>query len=152
MDRASHARPILLPTVQPLDSAPADRARLLLRKLRDLNLHAARIEINADYKVRLEGCLSLDAPVESGLRYRLVDHENRELVLELRLEGSGLSVERRASETDLRFRQHVPLHGEKEGPLTITEWQARIEPEDAGPREVEHFLRRAVRGTYRTAG
>ncbi len=48
------------------------QARELLRKFRDLNLGPCGIEIAPHERVEVRGCLSLDHPVERGVRYRMI--------------------------------------------------------------------------------
>jgi hypothetical protein len=45
--------------------------RCLLRKLRDVNLTTGRIALDGGARVSVLGCMSLDAPAETGVRYRL---------------------------------------------------------------------------------
>ena len=54
----------------PSTLAPAE-ARRLLRRLRDLNLVAHEVAVDGGTTVTIDGCLSLDGPVEQGVRYRL---------------------------------------------------------------------------------
>ncbi len=128
---------------------PAHRARLLLRKLRDLNLSAARIAVHARLAVSIAGCASLDLPVDSVLRYRvrtpLCDDE--ELVIGLP-QGGGLHVARRTSAGEERASRRVGLFGGANGLATVPELRARIDPDTAGLRETERFLRRLVRAVF----
>src|SRR5215208_6047741 len=69
--RALHARPLDLAVLELNPHAlSADKARALLRKLRDLNLSTGPVAITRDMAVFLGGCLSLDFPAETGGRYR----------------------------------------------------------------------------------
>jgi hypothetical protein len=56
----------------------SEKARTLLRRLRDLNLSTGPIAVRAGLNARLAGCSSLDAPAESGVRYRLRTNDARE--------------------------------------------------------------------------
>ena len=72
---------------------PSDKARTLLRRLRDLNLVCGPVAITSDMAVIVSGCLSLDAPVEGGVAYRLRDQDGREGRLDLCWDGPRLRVE-----------------------------------------------------------
>ncbi len=124
-----------------------ERARLLLQKLRDLNLCAERIEIGVGSFVELEGCTTLDQPVESALRYRVRLCDGQWEALEFGLDAVGLRLCRSRPGQGGEPR-HVALVGNGEGPLTAPDLKARIDPEGAGSREMTHFLRRLVRLAY----
>lgn len=132
-----------------LSDAPLhpERARLLLQKLRDLNLCAERIEVGPGTAVELLGCSSLDQPVEGGLRYRVRCGDGQQEALEFGLESAGLRL-CRSSAGRPEEAQRILLVGNGSGPLTAPELKARIDPEQAGPREMTHFLRRLVRLAY----
>jgi hypothetical protein len=121
--------------------------RLLLRKLRDLNLTSERIEIGLGAHVDLEGCLTLDQPVESALSYRVRHGDGSLETLDLAVESGALRLSRhRPGQAPSALR--VELLGNGAGPAMAPDLKARIDPEEAGSREVTHFLRRLVRLAY----
>jgi hypothetical protein len=137
-----------------LDSspAPAQRARALLRILRDLNLSGERIALTASTSVRIVGCRSLDESADRALVYRVrygeVEHDleisledGAEVCIRLTpLGGSGATGERR-----------VKLVGGAEGPLTAPDLLARMDPDLVLEKEAAHFLRRVVRAAFADA-
>lgn len=125
------------------------QARSLMGKLRDLNLTACTLEVEGGRRVSIDGCLSVDRPVEGELRYLLRDGEGTERVLGIRLDESRLhlSLAPRGGGDEPRERD-VALHSDDEGRATVPELLARMDPESSDCREVEHFLRRLVRGVY----
>ena len=155
MDRAHHD-PSRSPSAASQDGAggaPRTNGRIgertgrtLLRKLRDLDLRVRGLSVDAARRVRLEGCLSPDAPIEDGLTYRLrlqdgstahLDLAWREGALELGLAGAGTAAP-----------QRVELIRDDHGRATAPSIRARIHPEDCDRREAEHFLRRLVRAAF----
>lgn len=124
----------------------ADRIRGLLRKLRDLNLSAEPVALTHSSRVTIAGCLSLDAPAESGVRYRL-DHANgAQEVLELAGLGAGLALSIRGRSSHVARRSlAVHLACDREGRVFAPELTARVSPESCDPRALARFLRRAVR-------
>ena len=127
------------------DLAPAGRMRLVLRKLRDVNLREERVALDGDRSVLVGGCLSLDLPAERLLRYRIVSDSGEPQSLEMALTSRGLHLERRGAQRQLLHESEIHLEGEAAGDLLSPELRCRIDPEEAGSREVEHFLRRLVR-------
>jgi hypothetical protein len=125
------------------------QARSLMRKLRDLNLTACTLEVGGGERVSIDGCLSIDRPVEGELRYLLRDGEGTERVLGIRLGESclHLTLASRVDGGEPRGRD-VALHSDGEGRAMVPELLARMDPESSDCREVEHFLRRLVRGVY----
>jgi hypothetical protein len=135
---------------EPTAQLNPERVRLLLRKLRDLNLTAERIEIGLGAYVDLEGCLTLDQPVESALTYRVRHGDGALETLDLSWDDGALRLTRQrpgSPQASLR----VELLGNGSGPAMAPELKARIDPEEAGSREVTHFLRRLVRLAYAPA-
>ena len=120
-----------------------EKIRTLLRRLRDLNLVTGRLALGGDRSAALEGCLSLDAPVEQGVRYALIEGGKRavlELVwrserLEIAIGGPGATPRRLALEASL----------DRQGRACVPSLRARVGPESRDRRELEHFLRRVVR-------
>lgn len=126
---------------------PASRIRALLAKLRDLDLRASRIAISTGLDVALLGCATPDAGAGRPLRYRLSSCRG-DARLELRLSGRALEIERQDADGNRLGLRSVRLTGGDRGQLTATEISARIDPEEAGPRDVERFLRRVVRAAF----
>ena len=139
----------LPPTSDAGDGAalPPARARTLLAKLRDLDLRTARISIATGLDVALDGCSTPDVSAGRPLHYRLSSCRG-DARLVLRLEDGCLVVERRDAEGRALGRREVRLRGGGSGLVTVPEISARIDPERAGPREVERFLRRVVRSAF----
>ncbi len=125
--------------------APAGRMRLVLRKLRDVDLREERVALDGDRSVLVSGCLSRDLPAERLLRYRLVSDSGEPQSLEMALTSQGLHLERRGAQRQLLHESELHLEGDLTGNLLSPELRYRIDPEEAGSREVEHFLRRLVR-------
>jgi hypothetical protein len=122
-------------------------ARALLRKLRDLNLTASPVQIDPQLRVSIEGCLTLDAPVESQLRYRLRladGRGSRVLGIECEPGRLRLSLCDPSGAEAPRVRSFELVADGPQG-AAVPELRARIDPEGALEREVEHFLRRLVR-------
>ena len=123
-------------------------ARDLLRRLRDLNLGACGIEVSGEERVRLEGCLSLDAPVERGVRYRLVDAAGRPLVLDIAFREGRLRLALDPEEGARGVPREVDVLADRFGRLAVPELAARLDPESHPERGLERFLRRLVRGAF----
>lgn len=126
-----------------LDWSPR-HARSLLRKLRDLNLVGSRVSIQPGVDVAIRGCLSLDSPVERGVRYRLQDHHG-ERVLSLSICEGGLEI-KLSGPAERRLEIELTLDGS--GRAAAPGLVARLDVEQSDPRAFEHFLRRVVRGVY----
>ncbi|MEY2807429.1 MAG: hypothetical protein ACK57N_07135 [Planctomycetia bacterium] len=123
---------------------PSDKARTLLRRLRDLNLVCGPVAITSDLAVIVSGCLSLDAPVEGGVAYRLRDQHGREGRLDLRCEGPRLRVE--IDGIGAR-RLDVQLTLDRLGRACARSIGGRVRPETTSQLELEHFLRRLLRAS-----
>lgn len=124
------------------------QARELLRRLRDLNL-SALVRVAGGRRVAIEGCLSLDHPIDEELRYALNVQGDSAHVLSIGWREGLLHVALSDSSTrDLSFSLAFPLWCDEAGRATAPELQARIDPESTDPREVEHFLRRVVRRAF----
>lgn len=126
---------------------PLSRVRALLAKIRDLDLHASRIAVATGLNVSLLGCSTPDSAAGRPLRYRLSSCHGDEQ-LELRQRGSTLEIDRLNTEGQCVDTRLVALTGGDQGTLTAAEISARIDPEQAGPRDVERFLRRIVRSVF----
>lgn len=127
----------------------ADQVRTLLRKLRDLNLSAETVAITGAWRVTIGGCLSLDAPAESGVRYRLELPDGARAVLELGSHASGLALSVNGRSMDSPRRLAVRLSRDRKGRVCAREMAARVSPESCDPRALARFLKRAVRTIYR---
>ncbi len=129
---------------------PTDRARSLLRKLRDLNLSAGPVAISRDFAVFLAGCLSLDFPAESGVRYRVRTTDGREGLLELTLGAKGLELTAIGPQPFApRGSVRVALREDRQGRAFARELGVRLTQDTSDCRELEHFLRRVVRTVFR---
>jgi hypothetical protein len=128
----------------------ADKARALLRKLRDLNLSTGPVAITRDLAVFLGGCLSLDFPAETGVRYRVRTSDGREGWLELGWGTKGLEIATVGPQPFApRGSLRVPLREDRRGRAYARELGARVFPDSCDRRELEHFLRRVVRTVFR---
>jgi hypothetical protein len=124
----------------------ADKARTLLRRLRDLNSRAGPIAVRAGLTVFLCGCSSIDAPAESGVRYRLRANDGSEGAIELAWTDRGLALALSGAISGaVTTRIYVPMTCDRKGRACAKELGARVVPESTSERELEHFLRRAVR-------
>ena len=130
-------------------SLPAERARTLLRKLRDLDLRARRVEVHGGLLVRIDGCLSADVPVEDAVRYRLAVLGGGERVLGIRWREGELELEL-SGEGGPRLRR-IELLLDDAGRAAAPAIGARMDPDSASRREVEHFLRRLLRSAFNGA-
>lgn len=141
-----------LPTVLELNAhtLSADKARTLLRKLRDLNLSAGPVAITKELAVFLGGCLSVDFPAETGVRYRVRTTDGREGQLELAWGQKGLELSAVGPVPFApRGRMRIALKQDRQGRAFARELGARVQPETCDTRELEHFLRRVVRTLFR---
>lgn len=129
-----------MPLIHDHDLTPS-RARELLRRLRDLDLRTPDVRIRTDVAVRIDGCLSVDAPVEHGVRYRLIGPDGREHRLCIRIDGADLELT--LDEDPLRVELRVDDAGRTASPSL----SARL-ADSPDSRAVEHFMRRIVRGLF----
>lgn len=128
----------------------ADKARTLLRKLRDLNLSTGPVAVTRELAVFLGGCLSLDFPAETGVRYRVRTTDGREGQLELLWGQKGLELSALGPVPFApRGQLRIPLKQDRQGRAFARELGARVRPETTDTRELEHFLRRVVRTVFR---
>jgi hypothetical protein len=130
-------------TSQPI--LTSERARTLLRRLRDLNLVAGPVALSREACVTIAGCLSLDGPAEAGVRYLLRHVDGRERTLEIGWNGAGLVMSILGPGRDDRRDLRVPVGCDSNGRACIPAIGARVRPDSNDPRELEHFLRRVVR-------
>jgi hypothetical protein len=119
-----------------------DKARTLLRKLRDLNLVSGPIALDARSHVALRGCASADAPAEGGVHYRVHFDDGREELLEIQARHEGLELRLSGRRID------VDVTCDRQGRACARSIGARATPETNDARELEHFLRRIVRATF----
>lgn len=127
--------------------APA-QARTMLRKLRDLNLAASKVAIDHDHTVSIDGCLSLDGPVEQGVRYRVRLQDGAEYILALRWTSQQLEIQLRGPERSQRRSLSTEFMCDATGRATSASLRVRVNPAHADGREIEHLLRRIVRGAF----
>ena len=137
-----------LTVIRPNASISPEQARRLLRRFRDLNLGPCGIEVSEQARVTVAGCLSLDHPVEGGVRYSLREEEGAERVLDIRWRKGRLAL---CLEPDAEQCLDVELACDGLGRLAAPDLGARMHLERANPREIEHFLRRIVRAVYARA-
>jgi len=137
-------------------SLTGEKARALLRKLRDLNLSSGPVAVGRRACVELAGCLSLDAPVEQGVRYRVQQGDGTTCLLELAWSGSALSLAAGELGQVLpldrqppRKRLEVSVTCDRRGRACAPKLGARVDPESSDTRELEHFLRRVVKTMFR---
>jgi hypothetical protein len=137
------------PEPAPAAALTADRARTLLRRLRDLNLVSGPVALSRDACVSIAGCLSLDGPAEAGVRYLLRFLDGSERTLEIGWNGQGLVVSVAGpGAADLRtLRASIACDGD--GRACVPAIAARVRPDTTDRRELEHFLRRVVRAVAR---
>ena len=124
--------------------------RSLLRRLRDLNPSIRNLAVRRDLAVSVDGCLSLDRPVEQGVAYRLRSVGDGEQVLQLAWSGGELSIRLEGATREpqvLCARFTVDEHGRAISP----ELRARLDLDHLEPRDLEHFMRRVVRSAFRVA-
>lgn len=127
----------------------SDKARLLLRRLRDLNLNAGPVAVTARSGVIFAGCSSLDGPAEGGVRYRLRRSDGSEGMLEIGWRDAALLVSLEGGHPGERRELSVPLTCDRRGRACARKIGARVTPESTDRRELEHFLRRIVRSLCR---
>lgn len=140
-------------TTQPeLRALPADRMRALLRRLRDLNLRAGAVAVSGGRTVRIEGCVSVDGPVESALRYRLCADVGGTALLEIAGEPGNLRLLLSdLAGTAVQRARLVPIYADARQRATAPSIAARMDLECADARAAEHFLRRVVRAIFAPA-
>jgi hypothetical protein len=122
-----------------------EKTRALLRKLRDLNLSAGPIALSSSARVALAGCVSTDAPAESGVRYRLRLDDGRDGCLEIQARREGLDV-RVYGAVERQLALSVTC--DRQGRACARSVGARVAPETSDARALEHFLRRIVRAVF----
>jgi hypothetical protein len=127
----------------------SDRARTLLRRLRDLNLVAGPVAVTREAWYMLAGCLSVDGPVENGVRYRVEAFDRIERVLEIAWSGAALRLSLSVAGTRESRALTLPVRCDGQGRACVPEIGARVHPDSIDTRELEHFLRRVVRAVAR---
>ena len=141
--------------IRPTGSVNSEQVRLLLQRFRDLNLGPCGIDVAQGSRVVIEGCLSLDHPVELGVRYGVRDEAGRGRVLNIAWDQTQLDISLSDDDTpQARLVEHldVDLETDDHGRLAAPELGARLNLESSDARDVEHFLRRIVRAVYSQAG
>lgn len=124
---------------------PSDKARLLLGRLRDLNLNAGPVAVTRRLGVVFAGCSSLDGPAESGVRYRLRRSDGIEGILEIGWRDALLRLSLDSALAKDRRELAVTVTCDRLGRACARKIGARVAPESTNRRELEHFLRRVVR-------
>ncbi len=124
---------------------PSDKARTLLRRLRDLNLTAGPVAVTRNLWVVIGGCISLDGPAENGVRYLVRQQDGGERTLEIVWRGTSLALSLSGRPDDERRDLDVPVTCDRRGRACVRAIGARVRPESTDRRELEHFLRRVVR-------
>jgi hypothetical protein len=124
---------------------PSDKARLLLRRLRDLNLNAGPVAVTRGLGVVFAGCSSLDGPAEGGVRYRLRRSDGSEGILEIGWRDALLRLSIESAREGDRRELAVPVTCDRLGRACARKLGARVAPESTDRRKLEHFLRRVVR-------
>ncbi len=143
--------------IRPNGTVTAEQARLLLQRFRDLNLGPTGIEVSDKGRVTVSGCISLDHPVENGVRYA-VTGEQGDRVLRIQWRDEHLVLQLAAPELSHGAglpgtgEINVPLSCDGLGRVSAPDLGARINLEDGTARDIEHFLRRIVRAVYAQAG
>lgn len=135
-----------------MESAPQiampAQIRCLLSKLRDLNLSGHRVALDGGRWVSVEGCTSLDASAEVGVRYLLALADGSQNTLALRWREGKLDLDLRdpsGSVPGRSLRVDVAI----DGPTTSSRaLSTRVRPEAARARDLEHVLRRIVRSVF----
>lgn len=127
------------------------QARELLRQFRDLNLGPCGIEVAPDERVEVRGCLSLDHPVDRGVRYRIRAVDGSEQSLRIAWDGENLHLSLRNGlelEAPIALELSADLRCDRFGRVASARLNARLDPVAPQERELEHFLRRIVRAVY----
>lgn len=143
--------------IRPNGTVTAEQARLLLQRFRDLNLGPTGIEVTDKGRVVVSGCLSLDHPVENGVRYA-VTGERGDRVLRIHWRNERLILQLAAPELSQdgslpgTGQIDVPLSCDGLGRVSAPQLGARLSLEEGTARDIEHFLRRIVRAVYSQAG
>jgi len=122
--------------------------RILLRRIRDLNLGPCGVAVSGGEHVSLAGCLSLDAPVERGVRYSIVRAAG-EQVVSIDWTGSALALtlcDGDRLDAPVARELAVELALDEHGRILAPALGARIDLGRIDALEIEHFLRRLVRG------
>ena len=134
--------------IRPNGMVSGEQARQLLRRFRDLNLGPCGIDVAKGERVVVSGCISLDHPVERGVRYCLQSCDGSERVLGIAWNEGQLHLHLsrdRTPDSPIVEKLEVELGCDESGRLSAPELGARMNPEETDPREIEHFLRRIVR-------
>jgi hypothetical protein len=128
----------------------SDKARALLRRLRDLNWSSGPVALTRDTSARVQGCSSLDSPVEQGVRYRALNSSGTTALLEIRWTGAALEILAFEINPKLPVRRlSVPMVCDRKGRICARQLGARVSPESTDTRELERFLRRVLRSLWR---
>lgn len=143
-----------LTVIRPTGNISAEQARGLLRRFRDLNMGPCGIDVGSNARVTVEGCLSLDHPVERGVHYGLRESGGEERVLDIRWDENHLVIQlvaKRACTASSDEGFDVQLGCDGLGRISAPDLGARLHLRDSDAKDVEHFLRRIVRAAYAKA-
>lgn len=137
--------------IRPNGRISPEQCRVLLRRIRDLNLGHCGIDVAPGERVQVSGCISVDHPVELGVRYIVQGSDGVERILAIHCDDGHLRLHlRRDRRPDSPIVEElgVELGCDGLGRLSAPELAARIDLDASEAREVEHFLRRIVRAVY----
>lgn len=140
--------------IRPNRKISGEQARRLLQRFRDLNLGPCGIDVSRSARVTVAGCLSVDHPVEGGVRYRVQEAEGEEQVLAIHWEEGQLVLRLRSRSDNRALVQEeieVELGCDGLGRVAAPQLGARLHLDRTEPRDIEHFLRRIVRVMYTRA-
>ena len=141
--------------IRPNGAISSEQARGLLRRFRDLNLGPCGIDLSESERVVVAGCLSLDHPVERGVRYGLLRPDGSERVLAMHWEERMLVVRLRTgpeADSHVEEKFDVELGCDSLGRVSAPDLGARMHLDQSNAKDVEHFLRRIVRAVHSHAG
>jgi hypothetical protein len=123
----------------------AEDSRLILYKLRDLNLLAERLHLSDGRRIDLKGCLHPDAPINGQVHYRLGLTNGEELLLGIDLKDSRLHLTLSATETGIPTRsRYLPITLDKAGRANCAQIQTTLDPNTADRSELQAFLQELV--------
>jgi hypothetical protein len=93
----------------------------------------------------IAGCLTLDGPAESGVRYLVRLTDGRESRLEIGFRDTRLAVSLTGPTPASSRGLELDVTCDRRGRACVPAIGARVMPDSTDARELEHFLRRVVR-------